>query len=319
MSRTRIVTLVCWLVSAVALLGLVVWLLLSGIFSFGFNLGIFEFGNFQVVGTHSVPAADIDSLDVDWTSGGVFIGTHSGDDIRITEFARRNLRAGEELSLGTEGSTLVIEFTENHRAVSIGFNNPQTKRLEVLIPYTLSENFDRFYVNTVSGRVEVRNMQAHDFSVSTTSGRIELFGITATNLRASTTSGRIELNTAEAEDIHLHTVSGSIETNNALAESLRTNTTSGRHELSGSFGYVNARSTSGRIEIRSTIIPASLTARTSSGRIAVTVPNEGAITVQYSTGSGRFTSEMPVTTHGGADAQFNLSTGSGRISIYELR
>lgn len=318
MKNTRIITIICWAISALALLGLAVWLIVGGLFNFGFGLDFIGVGTFEPVGTHSVSADNIDSLSIDWTSGRIYVGTHSGSEIQITEFARRDLRDREELSLNTDDGTLSIHFTERRQGISFGFNN-LTKQLEVLIPDTLGETFDRFHVNTVSGRVEVRNIQADDFNVGTVSGRIELFDITSSNLSASTTSGRIDVLNVQADEIRLHTVSGRIEAWDTQAESLRTNTTSGRHELSGSFGYVNARSTSGRIEITSAIVPESLSARTASGRISVTVPNEGAISVQYSTTSGSFTSQMPVTTHGGTAAQFNLSTTSGRIEIFELR
>jgi len=300
----------------VALLGLLVWFLIGGFFNFGFTLGDgFGVGTFDVVGSYSVPAENVHSLDVDWTAGRVYIGTHSGSDIQVTEFARRNLRDGEEMSLNVDDGTLTIEFVE--RRVLRG--NMATKQLEILIPRSMSENFEEFRVNTVSGRVEISEIGAGDFAVSTTSGRVELRDITSQTLSASTTSGRIELSAVQAEGITLRTVSGRIETFHTEADRLQTQTTSGRHELSGTFGEVNARSTSGRIEITSQIVPESLTARAASGRIAVTVPGGEAISVQHSTGSGRFSSAIPVITHGGAGAQFDLSTSSGRISIYELR
>ena len=295
MNRTRLVTVICWAISAVALSGLVLWFLLSGIFSFGFGFGVdfIGLGSYEPVATHSVSADDIDSLSIDWTSGRVTIGTHEGSEIQITELARRDLRAGEELRQSISGGTLTIEFMEQRRLTGI---NNFTKQLEVLIPHTLSENLERFHATTVSGRIVVSGIHAADFTANTTSGRIELFSV-------------------QAEDIYLRTVSGRIDTTNTEAQSLRTHTTSGRHELSGSFGEVNARSTSGRIAVISTVVPESLTARTTSGRISVTVPRAEAISVQYSTTSGRFTSEIPILTHGGADAQFNLSTTSGRIEI----
>lgn len=315
MRNTKIVTIICWAVSALALLGLVVWFLVSGLFNFSFGFDGFGVGTYDLVGSHSVPADNIDSLDVDWTAGRVYIGVHNGTNIEVSEFARRNLRDGDQMVVSTDGGTLTIEFAE--RRVVRG--NMPTKQLEILIPQSMAENFADFRINTVSGRVEVINISSDSFAVSTTSGRVELRNITAQTLHASTTSGRIELSTVEADSIVLRTVSGRIEAFNTEAVSLQTQTTSGRHELSGSFGEVNARSTSGRIEITSQIVPESLVARASSGRIGVTVPSGDAISVQYSTGSGRFNSAIPVITHGGAGAQFELSTSSGRISIYALR
>ena len=351
LSRAKTITIICWAVSAIALLGLLAWFLLSNIAGFGFDFGM---GTFDPVGTHSVSADNIDSVDIDWTSGAVYIGTHHGDEIQITEFARRDLRDGEELSLRTDGGTLAIQFAERH---GLRIGNTLTKRLEVLIPYTRSQDFDIFYVNTVSGRAVISDIHATDFTVRTTSGRIELNGITAQDLQATTTSGRIELRrvtaetslqatttsgrvelrnigaqtlnatttsgrielfATEADEISLHTGSGRIEARDTEARRLQTRTTSGRHELFGSFDDVNARSGSGRIEILSEIVPDRVTAQATSGRIEVTVPDEGAISVQHSTNSGRFSSDIAITS-GGADAQFDLSTRSGRISIFALR
>ena len=314
MSRAKLITVICWTISAVALLALVAWFFLGSVFSVGFSWG-FNMGSFSPVGTHSVQADNIDSLEIDWTSGRVYVGTHHGNEILITEFAQRGLRDGEELSLGVNDGTLSIQFTAR-RGVRLG--NTQSKQLEVLIPNAISQEFASLQIQTVSGRVEVSNIQADNFTVSTTSGRIELRSITADTLSARTTSGRIALYTTDAETIHLQTVSGRIEVTGTEAQSLRTQTTSGRHELSGSFEDVNARSTSGRIEITSRIVPESLVAHATSGRLAITVPGGDAISVQHSTGSGRFSSAIPIITHGGADAQFRLSTSSGRITIYAL-
>ena len=307
MSTTRIITVTCWAISAVALSGLIIWFLVN-------DVPGFEFGSLEPVGTHSVPVDSIDSLFINWTSGAVNIRTHDGNEIQITEFARRGLRENEYLRLNTDGNILAIYFTE-HQIIR---NNMPSKQLEILIPYTLNENFESFHVNTVSGRIEISNIHANDFTANTVSGRIELSSITSKALSATTTSGRIELASVQAEEIYLQTISGRIVTIDTQAQSLHTNTVSGRHELSGGFDMVSARSTSGRIELTSTIVPEHLAAHTTSGRIEVTVPNEGTISVQHST-SSRFSSEIPVNHPDNADAHFNLSTSSGRISIFELR
>jgi len=314
LNKTKLITVICWAISALALSGLLVWLLLSNVFG-GIGLG-FEpgLGRFDVVATHRVPADNIDNLDIDWTSGRVTIGTHSGDEIIITELSRRDLRENEALWFNADDGTLTIRFVERTLGTRIG--NMPTKQLEVLIP---SRNFDHFHVSTVSGRIVAGHIQSTDFSASTISGRIELDRITAEHLSATTTSGRIELRDITAQTIDAATTSGRINVLGTETQSLRTHTISGRHELLGSFGEVDARSTSGRLVIVSQITPERVVAQTTSGRIELTVPREGTVGVQYSTRSGRFTSELPITTQSGADAQFNLSTGSGRISIFELR
>ena len=316
MSTTRIITITCWAITAVVLSGLIIWFLMNDV------LGT-EFGNYEPIGTYSIPADDIDSLHIDWIAGAVNIKTHDGDEIQITEFARQGRREIEPLRLsndGDNGNILAIYFAE-HQGMQATFilNSIPSKQLEVLIPYALSENLESLHIENISGRIEISNIHANDFIVETVSGRIELSGITSTLLNASTISGRITLSNAQAEEIYLQTVSGRIEVTGTQTQYLHTSTVSGRHNLSGSFSsLVDASSTSGRIELISTIVPEYLDAHTASGRIHVTVPNEGAISVQHST-SSRFSSDIPIVTHGDADAHFNLSTSSGRISIYELR
>ena len=332
--KTRLVTVICWAVTAIALLGLIVWFAIGGIFTnFGFGMGLMGHGTLKEVGSHSVSADNIDSLQVDWISGTVYVGTHSGDEIIITEYARRDLNSGEELTIDVRGNVLTVNYSERRLLI----NNNLVKELEISIPDTLSSDFDLFKVETISGGIDVSDIQANDFTVQTISGRIELRQIAAPSIDATTVSGRIELRNiqsqrimastvsgrvtafgTEAESVSLQTTSGRIEVRDSQIQVLESEAVSGRLYLSGSFDDVNARSSSGRIEVTSQIVPDGLIAHTSSGRIAVRIPSSDNVSVEYTT-SGRFSSEIPVTTQVGTNAQFRLSTGSGRITIYELR
>ena len=316
MNKTKFITIACWIISTAVLVGLVAWFI-SGIgfaggrdswFGAGFGLGYFEERT-----TQNVPVYDVDSMNIDWTSGRVSISRHHGSDIRITEFSQRELRDGEEFRIDVIDGTIRVNFHSNPGI----FRNTPSKRLEVLIPYAF-EHFDDFHVRTVSGRVNINDINALNINVSTTSGRIEASNLAAETLALNTTSGRIEIYDSNADDMNLRTVSGRIGLTNTQAENLYSRTTSGRHYLSGTFNDITARSVSGRIEVISSIVPANLTVNTTSGRIEVMVPNEGEpISVQYSLRSGRFSSDIPVIT-GVNYAQFQLSSTSGRISIYRL-
>jgi len=313
MSTTRLITVICWAISAVALLGLVIWFIVSTPVNFMFN---FETGPFESVETHHVPVDGITSLQIaNWTSGAVTVTTHDGSDIQITEFARGTLQDDDKLRLTIEEGAITINFTRRTAPRS----NMPSKQLEVLVPYAYADRFESLIANTTSGRINVTGVSADDFSARTTSGNIVLRDIVSENLSVMATSGAVEVFGIYSPQINLQTVSGRVVAADTQAQSLTTTTTSGRHELSGSFENVNARSTSGRVEVTSTVVPESLNARTTSGNITVTVPdNAEPISVRYSVTSGRFTSAIPVVTHS-ADAQFNLNVTSGRISIYELR
>jgi len=271
-------------------------------------------GNFEARTTQSIPTDDIESIYINWTAGRVAIGRHHGDDIQITEFSQRELRDGEEFRVNTTDGTLRINFSDN---INILRNTP-AKRLEVLIPYEFDE-FDEFYIRTMSGRININNLNALNIEVSTVSGRIELNQIHSHYLNVSTTSGRIEVHNANTFDTNLRTVSGRIEISNSNAQNLESRTTSGRHQISGEFEDITARSVSGRIEIIGSTIPTSIAANTTSGRIEVSVPNEGEpISVWHSLTSGRFSSDIPVTLQNADDAQFRFSTTSGSVRIHTL-
>ena len=317
--KMRIVTIVCWIVAAVALVGLVAWFVLGSTFNFGINLGIdgvswgFGGGTYEAQTTHRVPIDGVDTLSINWVAGGVSIRPHDGDEIQITEYSRRALRDGERLQLNTSGNTVSIEFRTGR---NIG--NMPSKNLEVYIPRVLIGDFDRVAVNSVSGRIEINDVNAVTLDAGTVSGRVELRNIAAENLGVDTTSGRIEGFDVSASRANIRSISGRIELIRTQIDNVDTYTTSGRQTLSGTFNDVSSRSVSGRVEVISTSVPDRLNVGTTSGRIDITVPDEGAISVSHSLRSGRFSSDIPVILHGD-DVQFRLSSTSGRVTIHALR
>ena len=320
MSRTRIITVICWIISAVALIGLAAWFIIGPIFGLGSGVSLFGggigglTGPFEEQGTYSVSIEDVNSLYIDWVAGSVTVTPFGGGDIQITEFSQRELRDGEQLRLTTSGGQLQIDFAASRNVMQ----NMPPKNLEVQIPYELIGNFAYATVRSVSGHINVADLSAGSLNVHSVSGRIELDGISTRTLTANTTSGGILISGTVADEVSARSVSGRIALTDVHAQTLDTNSTSGTQELSGAFEDVSTRSISGRIEITSTTLPASLSANTTSGAVTVTVPDEGPINVQHSSVSGRFESDIPVITGGQDDVQFRLSTTSGRMNIYAL-
>ena len=288
MSTTKKITIACWAVSALLIIGLVVWLLLGGGFHFGLHTG-----SFNEVGSESISAENVNVIDIDWMTGAVYIIGHSGEDIIITEFSQRNVRNNQRMYIRQSGDTVHVQFTESRVTVA----NNLSKRLEVFVPQA---QLDSISVQTISGRVVAEHLSAD-------------------NLQIQTTSGRIVVDNTQAETIDLRTVSGRIETRRTEAGRIRSQTTSGRHEINGAFGVINASSVSGRLELTSSVLPESVNGNTTSGRIELTIPNDGTINVNHSQVTGRFSSELPMTSQADADVEVTLSTTSGRISIYALR
>ena len=368
MKAIRVVTIICWLIAAVALLGLAVWFLTGTVFgihsdswstgdwiprfSLGFNVGGWESlsGPYNEAGTYTVKTAGIDSINIDWIASGVDVKPYDGADIKITEYAQRELREDEKAYINTSGGTLTVKFREQGVSVRM----PQ-KKLEVLVPGALCENLNKFQVDSASGSVNVSGLGAKTFKTDAISGSVNISDITAGTFDVSTTSGSISVKHVGAEGIKLESISGSIRLSDSSAGTVKCNTmsgsintagtfdsiglgsisgsltldslaaiavldaesSSGSLNLSGAFGTVKTESISGTTTIKSSIVPSSLKVETTSGGINIHIPDEGAITVKHSSVSGRFSSDVPITLQN-SGAQFNIETISGSARIYVL-
>jgi hypothetical protein len=146
MNAVKIVTILCWLVVAIVMVGLVVWFITGNLFGFQTNFNIirptFHIGSFEDMtgpmaeaGTYTVEADSVDSLNVDWVSGEISITPYDGSDIIITEYARRQLNEDEKLSYGVTGGTLNIRYI----STPMTFNMMLTKKLEVFVPESIAE------------------------------------------------------------------------------------------------------------------------------------------------------------------------------------
>jgi len=364
MKAMKIITTACWLITALVLAGIAVWFLTGSVFGMrsdswngnlfsGINISSWETlsGPFEAVGTYNPDASGVDSLNIDWIAGSVTIKPHDGNGFQVTEFAQRNLKENEKLRIGTSGSTLTINYCENGKLVRM----PQ-KKLEVLVPRSLSENLSRLLVDaassgiyvdsinadtmktdSISGAIQISNSNSQTLNMDSASGSLTVENIRAEGLKINSISGAIKVSDSSARTLDCETASGSIKVsgafdnvnfnsisgrialdNSAPRSIVNTDSSSGSQELSGGFDSVSASSISGSIAVTSTTVPSMLKADTASGSVAVTVPNEGAITVKHSSASGSFSSDIPITMQN-RDAQFDFSTISGSTRIYELK
>jgi len=328
MSKTKIVTIICWSVSALVLIGLLAWFLINSVFGgwgmftnsdsgfniFGMNFGGFEnlTGPFEVQGVKNESTTDIHSIDINWVAGEITVVPHFGDDIQITESAQRRLNDNERMKVTSNGGTLKVEFRERG---SLRGNMPR-KNLEVLVPYELSENLTLLSVNTTSGKINISEFEAATLDISSVSASIDISAIVSNSIDLSTTSGAIRGNTVRAGIYDVSTVSGSINLSEANVPTLDLSTTSGSMTVSGEFDKINTSTVSGSVNIRSNTLPSRIDSSSVSGGVVVYLPNDGEITVSHSAVSGRFSSDIPVKMQGGA--AYNFSSVSGSTNIYAL-
>ena len=314
-NKIRVITIACRIISVAVLVGVAVWAISGGMFfGRGMGSGFSNFhGSLDVESSQSVSAQGVRSLSIDWVAGHVDVMPWDGNEIRITEFSAQELRESEALQLRTQDGVIAIEFMPGR----LPRGNVAPKDLEVLIPRGLAGELEKFSANGMFAGIAVSGIDADVFVVSSVSGRVSLSDIDTTRLGASTTSGSIELLSVSADAMDLGSISGRVELTGTQARRLDVETVSGRHELYGAFEQISLTSVSGRVNLTSITLPADLRVNTVSGRVAITVPDEGGISVQHSSASGRLSSEIPMVT--GSDAQFNIATVSGRVDIYALQ
>ena len=315
MSTTKLVTIICWVVVAVVLVGLAVWFLTGSLFGistgFKLNLPTFHIGSFDNLtgpyseaGTYTVDAGGIRSIDLGWVSGEVSVTPYDGSDIKITEYARRELGDNEKLVYNVSGDTLVIQYSKPN--VSI---NMASKKIELLVPKSIANEMELLKVSATSADLHISDFSVDTLEIHETSGESYISNIKADASDIHSVSGEIQITDLTTKQLTLGTVSGDIALSGVNADALQANSTSGEQELSGAFKTVDAGSVSGEISIASSVNPDSMKCGTTSGSITVSIPGGSNLTVSYSTTSGRFNSDIPVMTGGSAAYRFTSVSG----------
>ena len=277
----------------------------------------------------------IEKIDIDYHSGEVTLTGNTGDVIKITETAEKDLDEKRKVHSWVDGTTLYIRFCESARNMDL---NKLGKKLTVTIPADV--NLSDLKIEISSGDVKGSDVTAENVDVESSSGDVNM-SCTAKNIEMEASSGDITL-TATAEEISVETSSGDITVKQSgnsrkiTAEAssgklditaeevtmLRTKTTSGRITVSAdTVGSFESDSSSGRCEAGFTKTPESTDIETSSGNVKLLLPADAAITAEFDTSSGDITYELPFTKDGkryisgAGNAKLSVDTSSGDITI----
>ena len=322
MNGTRIITIVCWLVVAIVLIGLAIWFITGNLFGFrtgiNFHMPIFNIGSvedlsgpFNEAGTYTIED-DVDSIHVDWVAGEVRVTPYDGSEIIITEYARRSLRDNEKLSYDVSGGTLKIRYVDTAFSFTM-----LTKKIEILVPESLAKEMNALYVGSTSADMTINGFSTETLEITETSGTANISDIRAEHASAHSVSGEINITSLNTSRLTVGSVSGGIRFTDVTANTVESGTTSGDQHFEGTFKSVDADSVSGGITIVSTVDPESISCDTTSGDIRLTIPGKDDIVVSYSTVSGDFSSQVPVITGGGQET-YNFHTVSGDMQIIAL-
>lgn len=257
-------------------------------------------------------------LDIQWLNGQVELRYGTGDALSFTEQSGKALTRETTMHWWLDGDTLRLRFCASGK-VTVG---NLEKTLIVTLPAGLTlESAD---ITTVSGDIDVPELHAREIGWGTTSGAVSASVYGAERVSVGTVSGAVALEAPGMLDrAEVSSTSGSLEVTVDTVEKLSVETVSGTVNLSarqverGEIG-----STSGAVSLTLADTAGVWEIGTVSGSVHLTVPEDGDLTLEYSTVSGSFCSGIPMRQEGkktysagrGGET-WTVSTTSGTLEV----
>lgn len=181
---------------------------------------------FQICrGTESFPAEQIEELNIGWISGRVDLRVYDGEELKVAESGRTQLKEKEKLRYKLEDGVLTIRFC------SLDARDVQSKELTVLIPKGMA--LSKLTVLTVSADTYAEGLEVMgEAGFTAVSGGIKTVDLTAGRLGLEAVSGNISAG-GSADSVRANSVSGDVELYLTVCpHSLDVETVSGDVELS---------------------------------------------------------------------------------------
>ena len=261
----------------------------------------------------------IESIDVEWQSGSVRIATHAEDTVLLTEETETILTDDLRVHWWQDGATLRVRFTASGaRTELLGMYR---KELTLTVPETAV--FQSVSLDSASARVSADKLTSDVVSISAASGAIDAV-CDAQHILLNTASGDVSLQqTGFADEVNISTTSGSIDARLERADALHLRSASGAvYAEADEVNDLAVKTTSGRIDCRLRALSSGSTALSStSGAVALTLPEDAGFLARVRTGSGSFRSDFAMRKDGevyhcgDGSADVDIKTASGSIDL----
>lgn len=298
--------------------------------------------SFNETSSYSISSTDFDSVDIKWGygAGSVTIKPYDGDEIKITEYAQRELKKNESLFYDVKGNILTIKFSQSEikgDGFLVSNVSIPAKKLEVLIPRSFKQKIQNLSLDMSSSEVSINEIYTKVLNIDSIVGNVELNNIHVNELILKTNEGNVILSDSSVDEATLETASGSIDLSNVTSNLLSTQTKtglvsfngvtsntisfttrSGDINFDGYFDNITTKSLSGNLKITDRIVPILLDLTTVEGDVKLAIPNTNQIPLKYETRSGHFSCAIPIILND-SEAKYNIKTSSGEIEIVSLK
>ena len=255
---------------------------------------------------YTVPAAELNGVEVTASSGDVTFGVSQDDNIYIVELSKDALTEDKLARIQVQGDTVTIAQGKKYSAGTVMFSYGMlSSDFEIYLP---QRAWNSLKITTSSGDVELeKGLECACLEIRTTSGDIDCPEVTAGVCELVSTSGDIQLN-GECQQVLLQTVSGDCLFNGAAQK-------------------LQARSTSGDHNLRMKAMPSAMEMHTVSGDTRLYLPDNDGFILHYQRISGDVRSDFQLKTSlsdksgtavylTGADRHYTMQTVSGDLRLY---
>jgi lia operon protein LiaG len=263
--------------------------------------------------TEDCDAGDASSIRIETISAPIHIVPAQGDT--LTAHLAGTFSSSREIDPPT------LELTKNGGSIRVKVKYPKlnlsalSMNSQLTLTVSLPVDFhSSLALQTVSGSPDtVMPLTLSEFKFDSVSGDLDITDVTAGRVDLGTTSGRVSIDVTGCDDFTFHSISGDLiaDTDAARAEAA---TTSGRIRITGLTGSLTAQSISGDINAAFDTL-GDVQANDTSGSVTLQVPAGSTFSLDFSTVSGDFRSDFPITLTESSRMHIKGSAGEGGPSV----
>lgn len=263
----------------------------------------------------------VTQLKIEWWNGPVEIRPWEGDTIRVAEYSPRPLEDSERMGIREKNGKLHIQWNEN----GIRFGSWRLKK-HLVVELPTDAVLEEIRAENTSGSLCLAGISLGKGNLETTSGMVYCHGLRAEKMRVETTSGEVQMEGVSVGELRVETISGEQRILEFAAQYFKGETVSGPLTAIGNGEELKLSTVSGPLTVQVGQHPRKVKLETVSGPVEAVLPEgEPGFTVEYSSLSGRFSSQFPLTgklgkregsaVYGAGGTQLHLETVSGSMGL----
>lgn len=167
--------------------------------------------------------ADVQSLQIDWISGGITVTPSTDNRIHVLERAEKGLSSSKYASIDTSNGKLTIRSKNINNVWFFFYRTPLTY-LELQVPQS---DYEEIILNLTSGNHKLSDLNSSKMIVDLTSGSLTLSDSNVTSLNMTMTSGNTRLANVLGQDLRVEMTSGELRTTGSFSKLIQIDMTSG--------------------------------------------------------------------------------------------